>query len=46
MGSTSKAIFGMDFKWLSHGIDNVDRLLLVIAGTFFVVFLITTILVF
>jgi len=35
----------MDYKWLSDKIDNVDRLLMAIAGIFFVVFVITTILV-
>jgi len=45
-GSISKAIFGTDHKWLSHKLDNVDKLLLFFAGTFFVVFLISTILVF
>ena len=45
-GSIYKAIFGMNYKRLSDKIDNVDRLLIVVAGTFFVVFLVTTILVF
>jgi len=36
----------MNYKRLSDKIDNVDRLLIVVAGTFFVVFLVTTILVF
>ena len=45
-GSISKAIFGTDYKRLSDKIDNFDKMLLVIAGTFFVVFLVTTILVF
>jgi acetone carboxylase gamma subunit len=44
-GSIYKAIFGMDYKWLSDKIDNADRLLIAIAGIFFVVFIITTILV-
>ena len=44
-GSIYKTIFGMDYKWLSDKIDNVDRLLMAIAGIFFVVFVITTILV-
>jgi hypothetical protein len=45
-GSISKAILGSDYKRLSDRIDNLDKLLLAIAGTFFLVFLVTTILVF
>jgi len=45
-GSISKAIFGMNYKWLSDKVDNVDKLLLIIAGTFFVVFLAATVLAF
>jgi hypothetical protein len=44
-GSILKAIFGMDYKWLSDKLDNVDKLLLFVAGTFFVVFLVAIILV-
>jgi hypothetical protein len=44
-GSIPKAIFGMDHKWLRDKLDNFDKLLLLVAGTFFVVFLVATILV-
>jgi hypothetical protein len=44
-GSILKAIFGRDYKWLSDKLDNVDKLLLLVAGTFFILFLVTTILV-
>jgi hypothetical protein len=41
-GSILKAIFGMDYKWLS---DKLDKLILFVAGIFFVVFLVAIILV-
>jgi hypothetical protein len=45
-GSISKAIFGLNHRWLSDKIDNFDKLLLAIAATYFIIFLVTTILVF
>jgi acetone carboxylase gamma subunit len=43
-GSISKAIISMDLRWLSDKVDKVDKLLLIIAGTFIVVFLVATVL--
>ena len=44
-GSIPKAVFGMGYKWLSGKLDSVDKLLLLVAGIFFIVFLVATILV-
>jgi len=44
-GSILKAIFGVDYKWLSDKLDKVDKLILFVAGIFFVVFLVAIILV-